>query len=422
MMILERTITSKILHWIGKNKILILKGSRQVGKTTLLKGIQKNLEKEGKTTFYMSIDQELENPILKNSKNLLIYLKNQFPDIQKNNKLFLFLDEFQYLENAGIFLKTLFDAGQEYLQIIVSGSSSLEITKNTEFLTGRKIEFQLYPFSYCEFVEYKSGIKFEKKISIHHFSKIQEWYEIYKNIITEPLQEYMNFGGYPEVVTISAQEDKKIVLKELARTYIEKDIIAFLKLENITAFTNLLKIIAHQIGNLVNKSEISNTLNISINTVNKYLEVLEGTYLIEFLRPYFINIRTTLSKMPKVYMNDFGIRNTILQSNAPENYIAGNERENFIYNTLKEQFDRESIKFYRTISKSEIDFIVEGNGYKIPIEVKSIKKEIKAPSSLKYFEKKIKNVPFSIIVTDDVLKKTADALYIPTTVMPFIEY
>ncbi len=106
-MIIQRELEENIIHWLDKNKILIIKGCRQVGKTTLLKIIEEKLKKEGKNTFYLSVDQEFGNPILEKSKNLWQFLQDQYPSLKNKQKLYVFLDEFQYLKNAGIFLKTL---------------------------------------------------------------------------------------------------------------------------------------------------------------------------------------------------------------------------------------------------------------------------------------------------------------------------
>lgn len=420
-MLIPREITKNIIHWFDKQKIIIIKGSRQVGKTTLIKIIIDKLKNEQKNTFYLSVDQELNNPILKTSNNLLQYINDQFPEINKKNPLYLFLDEFQYLENAGLFLKTLFDKSKDYIQIIVSGSSSLEITKNAEFLTGRKMEFYLYPVNYREYLLYKTELHLPENLT--KLSEMKNFYNIYKEKISNYLIEYISFGGYPEVIITKNREDKLAILKELVRTYIDKDIIAFLRIENINGFNNLLRVLCDQIGNLVNKSEISNTINLNSETLNKYLDILEGTYLIEFVKPYFNNARKILSKMQKVYINDFGLRNIVLNRSFNETMITGSERENFTYNVLKNNYGKDSIFYYRTISKSEIDFILKFEDKIIPIEVKSITKKINTPKAISFFQEKYskqKRAP-SIIITDNLLDKSENTYFIPSGLLPFID-
>lgn len=422
-MFIQRELLTDILHWIDRNKILIIKGSRQVGKTTLLREIEKKLAQDGKQTFYFSVDQELGNPMMENSKRFFRFVNDQFPNAAPFNKLYLFLDEFQYLPQPGIFLKTLFDMGGDRIQIIVSGSSSLEITKNSEFLTGRKIEFFLYPLNYREFLSYKTQLRFPSDIPLAPWKEISSFFITYQAYLEEYFSEYIQFGGYPEVVKTKPQNDKKVILKELVQTYIEKDIIAFLRIEHVQAFQNLLKILCDQTGNLVNKSELSNTLNISMDTVNKYLDILEGTYVLERVSPYFTNIRKELSKMPKIYIYDSGLKNNIINTYEFDNLISGSDRENFVYNTLKSRYSRENIRFYRTISKSEIDFILTVNGQMIPVEVKSVKKAIPLPLAMRSFATKYRNaVSHQIIITDGFLFKKGAIRYIPITLLPFINF
>jgi predicted AAA+ superfamily ATPase len=414
-----REITAKIQHWLGQEKIIIIKGSRQVGKTTLLKYLESELRKQGKQTYFSSIDQEIGNPIFENSKNFSRFLRDQFPNASKDDKLYLFLDEFQFLKDAGIFLKTLFDESREYLQPIVSGSSSLEIAKSSEFLTGRGIEFFLYPLSYKEFLSYKTKLNLPKK-PLANFREIEEFYDVYKNEINAYTAEYRTFGGYPEVVTTVLRDDKQTILKALVRTYIEKDIIAFFRLENVGGFQNLLKILASQIGNMVNKSELANTTNMSIDTVNKYLEILEGTYVFEFVKPYFTNVRKEVSKMPKVFINDFGLRNIVLNSFPGETPLSGGERENFVYNILKSSYGRENIFYYRTLSKTEIDFIVSLENKLVPLEVKS--GVTRPPAILASFKTRNANTaPYAILANTEKLAKEGTTYFFPTTILPFVE-
>lgn len=416
---IPRIVLPKIEHWLGQHKILILKGSRQVGKTTLLKHMESTLQKKGDKTFYLSVDQEIDNPILKTSRYLGRFLKDQF----HGGRLTLFLDEFQYLKQPGLFLKTLFDQVGDQVQIIASGSSSLEITKNSEFLTGRKIEFYLSPINYEEFVSYKTGLKFMKRFTLSDFSALKEFYEIYQLVLNENRMEYIMFGGYPEVVTTQNHEDKQMLLNELVRTYIEKDIIAFLRIENVTGFNMLLKLLCDQIGNLINKSELSNTTNLSMDTVSKYLDILEGTYVFDFAKPYFKNLRKELSKMPKPYCNDFGMRNVILNQISKAAYFSGEERENFVYNQLRVNLSKEDLKFYRTLSKAEIDFIAKGKHGQYAIEVKSTQRKISVPRIMESFEKQYGGETFfKVIVTDNLLEKNKEVLFLPIALVPFIEW
>ena len=155
----KREIIKDILPWLGEKKLIVIKGARQVGKTTLLFQIKDILEKEGNQVIYFSADQEITNPIFKEPKLLIKFLDNEH-DI-KNKKSYLFLDEVQYIKSTGLFLKVLFDITKNYLNIVVSGSSLLKLSENKEFLTGRKIEFNLSSFSLLEHLWAKSSYKYD---------------------------------------------------------------------------------------------------------------------------------------------------------------------------------------------------------------------------------------------------------------------
>ena len=413
---ITRTLQADILHWLDKEKILIIKGSRQVGKTTLMRHIQQILKDQGKETLYFAVDQELSNSIFRGSREFFTYLKDQFPEASAEKKLYLFLDEFQYLKESGLFLKTLFDQSRDWLQLIVSGSSSLEITKNSEFMTGRTIDFRLQPLSYYEFISYKTGLKLPRTIPLSDFATLQDFYRLYHQPLRLHLLEYFSFGGYPEVVVTPSQVDKERIVKELFHTYIEKDIIAFLRIGNVRGFQHLLKILADQIGSLVKRSELSSTLELRMETVKKYLGILEGTYVIDMVVPYVTNMRKQLTKMPKVYFSDLGLRNLLIGKSMPISLISGSERENFVYQSLRSRYDQDQVRFYRTISKAEIDFIVEDHQRVIALEVKSASKNISVPRVFRNLRKDV-----AVIVTDDLLEKRDGVLYIPMVLIPFLK-
>lgn len=417
----KRELLEEVIPWLKEKKIVLIKGARQVGKTTLLFQIKELLEREKKQVIYFSVDQELTNPIFSEPKLLLQFLKNEY-DIERKDS-YLLLDEFQYLKNAGLFLKVLFDMSKEFLHIIVSGSSSLRLSEDKEFLTGRKIEFILFPFSFLEYLSAKSQFKYEFKWNIQEdFRKIEEFYRIYSDDLKVNFLDYINWGGYPEVVLQSHTEKKKQILKEIINTYIRKDITQFLKVENITGFNNLISLLSSQIASLVNKHELCNTLGLHAKTLDKYLDILEGTFIVSFLKPFYTNIRKEISKMPKVYVNDFGIRRYFLNieyNNYP--LIEGKCIENFTYNILKRKFEEENLHFYRTISKSEIDFILERGNRLIIIETKFTSKG-KLSYAIKRFREQYKNVEYTILITKDLIKKEKDMFYIPVIILPFVEF
>jgi len=365
---INRKIYEKIKKWIWKEKIIILKWARQVGKTTLMKQIEQDLIKKWKQTFFIYADDLSNKKLFESVDNFIYFLDFKF-DLNSGKKLYLFIDEFQYIENAWLFLKNIFDKYKTKIQIIVSGSSSLEITKNTEFLTWRNIEFYIDRINFQDFLEYK----FEKEISfnLENFQEIEKFYNIFKNDLEKYFLEYLSFGGYPEIVISKTIDEKIDILDSIYKNYIQKDIIAFLKIENVQAFNNLIKILANQVWNLVNKSELANTIWISRNTLDKYLDILKWTFIFEYLPPYFTNIRKELTKMPKVFALDMWILSYILWKNLSlaQEVDLWQEVENFVFRELFYKDKLSKLYFYQTLSKAEIDFVYENFEKKLSIIV-----------------------------------------------------
>jgi len=419
---IKREIIPSILHWIGKEKILILKGARQVGKTTILKQIISNIQNTNKTAeiAYLQADDKKNSQIFSSTATLEEHLKRTYGFPAKF--VYLFIDEFQMIENAGLFLKNIFDTHRKKLQIIVSGSSSLEITKNTEFLTGRSINFNINRISFREYFNYENKSEISP-IPLSNFDDIKMFYQTFSEKINLHFKEYLAFGGYPEVITTLEHKDKEIILESIVKTYIEKDIAGFLKVENIVGFNNLIRILSSQIGNLINLSEISNTANLARNTTEKYLSMLVGTYVFDIVTPYYKNVRSELSKMPKVYALDIGIRNYFNRTLNSDNRLNGSVVENFVYLHLLEQYKKDYIHFYRTIGGAEIDFILEGAENKLTVAEVKYRQKTNTPVAIKNFSERYpESVSQKIILTKDVLEKKPDGtIFLPADLLPFVD-
>jgi len=416
---IKREIFEDLISWFDRDKVIVIKGARQVGKTTLLLGLKELLESEKRRVVYIAADEYSDREFFENPRLFLKFLEYEYGFA---SNMYVFIDEFQYIKEAGLFVKILRDIIKRQrldINIVVSGSSSLEISKNTEFLTGRKVEFLLSPFSFYEYLS--TDKQFSHKFQLFdRFKDMVDFYCIYKKELNQKFASYIRWGGYPEVALEKEGSRKKVILKEIIRTYIERDISGFLNVENVSGFNKLVKLLAKQTGSLVNKNELSNTLNLHHKTLTKYLDILEGTFVFSFVSPFFTNIRKEISRMPKVYVNDTGI---YYYFNPIEpllfDSIAGQIAENYIYNTLKSLKGIDSINFYRTISKSEVDFVIREESKIIPIEVK-FRSKVKIPVSLKHFQKMYK-AEKSIIVTKDEIKKEGETYFIPVTMFGLIE-
>ena len=419
----KRILFNEIKEWFAEDKIIIIKGARRTGKTTLLGQIKDYLTDSGKRTIYISVDQELSNPIFSNPKYFIRYLKDQY-GVDEHRKTYILLDEFQYVKEAGLFLKVVYDIAHKYLTIIATGSSSLKISKSREFLTGRKVEFILNRFSFVESLwgisEYKYNYSWKLSRDIED---LREFYALYKDDLETHFLDYVNWGGYPEVCLQRNFKKREVLLKEIIRTYIQKDIVDFLNVGNISAFNNLISLLSHQVGNLLNKMEVCNTLGIHFKTLENYLDILKGTFIFSFLKPFYTNIRKELSKMPKIYAEDMGvIRHSTGRSFTDFKIIEGNVVENFVYNQLFLTFSEDNIYFYRTISKSEIDFMVKDKGRLIPIEVK-FQKNANIPVSIRNFNKNYADkIDYNIIVTLDKLDFQNNTYFIPVALLPFVRF
>jgi len=359
-----RKIQREINEWLFKDEVIILNGSRQAGKTSLLKLLQDELKREKieeEQIFYLDLeDFEILNDLNSSPKNILNYVKS------KNKKNYFLIDEIQYLDNPSNFLKYLYDEHRSEIKLIVTGSSSLELkAKLQDALVGRKIAFAVAPLCFEEFLQFKQveilDYYYRKNIPLPIRIKFKKL-----------LDEYLLFGGMPKVVLTENDEAKKTLLKNYVSDYINKDIRSIGKIGNLLKFNQLVKVLANQTGNLLNINELSNTLDISRQEIENYLNLLEYTYVLDKTFPYYKNLRSQITKMPKIYLFDLGIRNQILNNFTGINNRSdnGNLFENFIYLELRQSVSKENIYFYRTIHKAEIDFVFEKNGVVYPLEVK----------------------------------------------------
>src|ERR1035441_2513674 len=185
---IKRTQFAKLQAHLSKKEITLIIGPRQIGKSTLMELLREGLEKKGEKTTFLSMDFDEHKPFFDSQAKLLQYIKLQIGEKQG----YVFLDEIQRKENAGLFLKGLYDMHLPY-KFIVSGSGSLELKENIhESLSGRKRVFEIAPVSFVEFVNFKTDYKYE--------DTLQEFFSLYSERTKLLLEEYMMFGGYPRVI------------------------------------------------------------------------------------------------------------------------------------------------------------------------------------------------------------------------------
>ncbi|NOX35949.1 MAG: ATP-binding protein [Calditrichaeota bacterium] len=402
---LNRDILNSLRKELTTPYVLILIGSRRTGKTTLLKMLLQEPEVKTNALYF-----DLENPIHRENFQFNNYdlvarqLIQNLPHPEKRG--YVFLDEIQYLENAASLLKYMFDHYQN-LKFIVSGSSSLRL-KNifSDSMVGRKRVYRLYPLNFREFLLFKQKQQLYNVLSdVDVFSEFPDQPFILPSIRSELLNEiydFLSFGGYPETTLLTKQQERIQSLFEIYTSYIQKDIRFLFSIESIDKFNKVTKILASQIGSLMNISEISNTIGLSRPTVERYAFILESTFVVSFLLPHYSNIRKELSKMPKVYFEDVGLCNAISGKFAyePDHFFWGQLAENFVFNQLQKRNDLE-IKFWRNKNKQEVDFLVFKENELIPIEVKfREQKVVRIPAGLRSFIREYRPTR-AIVVTRD---------------------
>lgn len=411
---IQRDIMPDLIRWLEEREALVVTGPRQAGKSTLLKALIKFLlEKRkvrGKDIFYFNLDDARIIKFLSTPEDFIKFIQSFSP-----RQAYIFIDEAQRLENPGLFLKCIYDLGLNF-KIIISGSSSLELkSKIFESLTGRKIVFHLFPFSFREFLKTKSSFEF-KEIGSWDDLILQD--KIYSSFLNKCLEEYLTYGGYPRVVLEKDIVKKKELLWEIYSSYVEKDVVNFLKIELPDKYNNLAKVLSSQIGNLVNINELTNTLGLNRSTVEKYISTLRATFIISLVSPFYKNIRSEISKMPKVYFNDTGLRNSIIDSFGEVNIRPdrGELLENFIYTQLKVSKFLKNVRFWRTKTGGEIDFVIEFDKEIIGLESKF--SSFAKPSfsrSLRHFVRDYKPEKI-VIVTKDYLQATEkeNVIFLPS--------
>ncbi len=390
-----RDITLKAKKYLKSDEILLFIGARQAGKTTILKQIKEYLEKSGKTAvYYLNLeDYEYLDLLNKTPKNIF-----KIFSIDKDKKNYIFIDEVQYLKNPSNFLKYLFDEYQGTIKLIVSGSSAFYLDKKfKDSLAGRKKIFYVPTLSFREFLKFNNEQDLQKrdfkKLSLIEKEKISVYY-----------REFMIYGGYPRVV-LAKKDKKEEVLREIAFSYIKKDIYeAGIKREEI--FYKLFRILSSQTGELFNALELSNTLGVSKTAIDNYLYVMRKSFHVAFLKPFFRNMRKELTKMPKIYFYDLGLRNFFANNlkQFEERDDKGALLENAAFRQLMGFFEKDQLKFWRTAQKNEVDFI---ENEKRAFEVKVNSANFKESKYKKFFEL-YPDIDLSIISIDKKSDKFLD--------------
>ena len=375
---IKRKLFKELVDHLPQREMSLIIGPRQAGKTTLMEMLKAHLENRSQRTLFLNLDIEWDKPHFESQAALLKKIELELGRRQG----YVFIDEIQRKEDAGLFLKGLFDLKTPY-KFIVSGSGSLELKQKIhESLVGRKRLFELSTVTFEEFVHHRTDYRYEENLA--------DFLAIEMDRAQQLLSEYMHFGGYPRIVMATEQQEKHRLIDEIYRSILEKDIAYLLKLDKPDVFSALIKILASQVGQLMNYSELSSSLNVSFPTVKKYLWYAQKIFLVELITPYFHNVRKEITKSPVPYFWDLGLRNYSLGlfGHLESPFEKGYVFENLVFLMLKQQlrFKATKLNYWRTKDKAEVDFVIETGKTIIPLEVKyQRRRQIKVPASLRNF-------------------------------------
>lgn len=372
---IERDLKAVLDSKIGKGKVLLLIGPRQVGKTTLLKNILTSISSEKKVQFWNCDESDVRQFLSEaNSAKLKSFV---------GNSDFIVIDEAQRVKDIGLTIKLLHDSFPN-VQLAVTGSSSLDLSNSiNEPLTGRKFEYNLFPFSTNELV--------------NHTSMLEEM-RLLKNRLV--------YGFYPDVVNNPGEE--KEILTNIVNSYLYKDVFEFQDIRKSSVIEKLVQALALQVGSEVSFNELGNLLGIDTVTVQRYVDLLEKAYVIFHIRSFSRNVRNELKKSIKIYFYDNGVRNSVISNFSPvelrsdigalwENFLISERIKNNAYHNKHAKY-----YFWRTTQKQEIDFIEEVDQNLFAYEFKYNPKKVNSKCPVT-FSNNYPNVPFDVITSENYM-------------------
>jgi Predicted ATPase (AAA+ superfamily) len=384
---MKRILFKSLKKHLDKKEFTILTGARQTGKSTLLKQLEDDCKQSDIPTVFLNLENKSILAELNKSPLALLFF---LPEVSR--RIIVFIDEIQYLDNPSNFLKLLYDEYASKLKIVATGSSAFYIDNNfKDSLAGRKRVFTLNTCSFDEYLLLRGKTELLDEVKRLSSQKAA------KSALLAELEvewsNYIVYGGYPAVVLESDMEDKKHRLSELKDSFVKRDILES-GVKNETAFYLLFRILAGQSGNLLNINELSSTLRIKAETVENYLFILRKCHHIALIKPFYRNLRKELTKMPKAYLLDTGLRNCLLNNFEPLLFRQdkGALWENMYFRLLLETYPLDELFYWRTSAGNEVDFVVPNISNPYAVEVKYDQNTIKA-SKYKLFKENYPAIP-----------------------------
>jgi len=356
-----RKIYQKLKDHLEKKEITVLTGMRRTGKTTLVKSLLAQIDSKNKIYLDLQVlvNQDIFSP--RNFDEIIDTLTKKGLDFSK--KAYVALDEIQLVKEITGVLKYLHDNYD--IKFIITGSSSYYLKNHfTESLAGRKKIFELFPLDFSEFLVFKGVLKDIPKIDF----KFKNIKEVEYNLYTGHYNEFVEFGGFPQVVLAKTAEEKKGFLEEIISSYINVDVSSLVDFADRQNVYNLIKLLASRAGNKLDYSKLSRLSGLSRPTVKNYINLFEGTYLISKIPVLTNNIDREIVKAEKIYFCDSGLLGILADVGS------GAKFENAIYSQIRQLGE---VRYFSLKSGREIDFILENlNGESISLEVKETPTEV----------------------------------------------
>jgi hypothetical protein len=353
---------------IGGSRALLVVGPRQSGKSTM---IWHRLRDLSPNILFLN----MEDPLLRTACAAAVDFVEY---VQKNRSLFkvIFIDEIQHMEEAGLFIKGAIDARLD-IPLVVTGSSSFHLRSRTrESLAGRAVRQRLFPFSLGELIRH------EKPPNPLARQAAAE------RIVSDQIV----FGSYPAVFLSGSDTEKNQILNNLVESIILKDASDLFKVKRIDAFRKLLMLLAGQIGNLANLSELASICNVDVGTISNHIEILEENHIVQRVLPFVGGKRAELTSATKVFFIDCGIRNQLLNNHSRDLQLRpdiGPLLENWVFSEICKNIPLvDTVKFWRSKAGAEVDFLIEHGKALHAVEVKyaSLKRPLLGRSIRSFIE------------------------------------
>ncbi len=346
-----------LLQYIGKKHVLIITGVRRCGKSYLMRQIQKEvLQTENpKNIFFLN----LENPYFDEYREKVIYLEKIFDEYlsltQANPPFFVFFDEVQFFHNWQVFVKSKYEIGNT--KFFLTGSNAWLLSSEfATLLSGRTMQFEMYPFSFREFLHAKN---------IDASTKIKQ--AVHERVIKNAFKEYMQWGGFPEVVLTDDIEQKKELLTNYYTNIVYKDIVPRFHIENLKQIQELARYLLSNIGKVNSYNQLSPLLNLSDKTVREYINYFSQGYLLFEVHKYAFSLKKQMTYLKKIYAVDTGFASAL-------GFQFSEDVGRFLENNVFIELKRQGKEIYYHREKKECDFIIK-QGLKI-IEAVQVCKEL----------------------------------------------